>query len=497
MAESYRVLVVDGNNDDRALSVFLLTKALAGAEVVEVPNALVFAERLTRGDFAAVVTEFRLDWGDGFQVLDAVRSLRPACPVIFFTAHGSEAVAADGLRRGLAGYVIKGSAGFLALAETVRAAIGAAASSHRLEELSRGLDRLTDELALGTFAATQQGTVAGASPALARMLGVAGVDAVGGRQVSAFFQDPKARQQVADTLARGEVIRGFEAEGRREDGTPVWLRLAAWPVADGSGFGYQGVLEDVTARRAAERELAERASALSRSSDELQEVAYAISHDLQEPLQLIARYTRLLAKSPAGKDAERYTGTIQQCADRMQTMIDDVLAYARVGTRGKPFAPVDFGEALKKATANLKAAVEESGGEVICEAMPTLDADGAQVVQLFQNLIGNALKFHRSEPHVKVLAIDEGEAWTFAVADNGIGIPPQHLERIFGMFQRLHTASEYPGTGIGLAICKRIVERHGGKIWAVSEPGKGSTFFFTVPKHLGGPAAAAAGEPEE
>ena len=497
MSDRYRVLVVDSNLDDRALSVFLLTKALGDAEIVEVPNALVFAERLPRGDFAAVVTEYRLDWGDGFQVLDTVRSLHPECPVVFFTSAGSEAVAAEGSRRGLAGYVIKGSAGFLELPATVTRVVSRSVALRSLEEATRNFDRLTDELTLGTFTASQAGVVIEASPALARILAAGGRDALVGKLIAASFHNPGVRQQIADAFARGEAARGLEAEGRRADGSTVWLRLSAWPVADVGGFRYDGVVEDISVRRRSERELAERAAALGRSSNELQEVAYAISHDLQEPLQLIARYVRLVAKSATGKDTERYTATILQCAERMQAMIDDILAFARVGTRGKPFGPVDFGEALRKASANLKAAIEESGGEVTSEAMPTLSADGAQIIQLFQNLIGNALKFRRGGPHIKVLAIDEGEVWTFAVADDGIGIDPQHLERIFGMFQRLHTANEYPGTGIGLAICKRIVERHGGRIWAVSEPGNGSTFFFTIPKQIAQAPASGARTPEE
>lgn len=497
MSGRYRVLVVDSNPDDRALSVFLLTRALNDAEVVEVPNALVFTERLSRGDFGAVVTEYRLDWGEGFQVLEAVRSLHPSCPVVFFTSAGSEAIAAEGFRRGLAGYVTKGSAGFLELPATVTRVVSGSATLRSLEEASRNHHRLIDELTLGTFAASQSGVVTDASPALARILAAPGKEEIVGKPLTTYLHDPGVRQRVADTIARGEAIRGFEAEGRRADGSSVWLRLSAWLVADGSSFRYHGVVEDISGRRRAERELAERAATLGRSSNELQEVAYAISHDLQEPLQLIARYVRLLGRTATGKETDRYTATILQCTGRMQAMIDDILAFARVGTRGKLFSPVEFGEALKKAIANLKAAIEESGGDVTCEAMPTLAADGAQIVQVFQNLVSNALKFRRGEPHIEVSATDEGEVWTFSVADDGIGIDPQNLERVFGMFQRLHTTSEYPGTGIGLAICKRIVERHGGRIWAVSEPRNGSTFFFTIPKHLGQALASGAETQEE
>jgi two-component sensor histidine kinase len=194
-------------------------------------------------------------------------------------------------------------------------------------------------------------------------------------------------------------------------------------------------------------------------------------------------------------DANRYLAHLLQCTDLMQAMINDVLAYARVDTQAKPFAPVDFAEVVTKAMANLRAAVDESGAELSWERLPVLAADGAQMIQLFQNLIGNAIKFRRAKPQVRIFAVEEAKRCTFAVADNGIGIAQEHLERIFGMFQRLHTAAEDPGTGIGLAICKRIVERHGGRIWAVSEPGQGSTFCFTIPKTLGPATWAAAPEP--
>ena len=496
MNESARVLVVDSNPDDRSLSVVLLTKALGETEIVEAPNAMVFADRLSQGDFAAVVTDYRLDWGDGFQVLDAVRGLHPACPVVFFTSAGSEAVAAEGFRRGLAGYVIKGSAGFLALPAAVKQVIADRTEARGQGAAARNLARLTDELGLGTFGASQGGVVSDANAAFARMFRHRGVQEILGRTLTSLLANRDAQRELAETLGRGGALHGLEAEGRRADGSTIWLRISAWPRAESGGIHYDGVVEDVSDRRRAERELTERATAVDRSSDELQEVAYAISHDLQEPLQLITRYGRLLAKTPTATETERYIGTIMQCAERMQAMINDVLAYARVGTRGQPFAPVDFGDALKKATANLKAAIEESHADVSCERMPTLVADGAQMAQLFQNLISNALKFRRGEPRVKVLAIDEGDEWTFAIADNGIGIAPQHLDRVFGMFQRLHTSHEYPGTGIGLAICKRIVERHGGRIWASSEPGQGSTFCFTLPKRLSlaAPSAVANGQ---
>jgi len=369
-------------------------------------------------------------------------------------------------------------------------------------ETSASYHRLTEELALGTFAASADGHLTRVNPAMARIVGCEGPEEVLGRSLADFLSDEAVQAQVLASMARGRAVRDLEAGLRRPGGGLAWGRLTAWPVVDAAtgGIAYEGAVEDVSGRRQAERELAERAAALGRSNIELQQFAYVISHDLQEPLQLVARYARLLAENGgtmSDEEAKRHLGSLILCTDRMQAMIDDVLTYARVDTQANPFAPVDFAEIVKRALANLSAAVEETGAQVTWDRLPVLAADGSQMVQLFQNLIGNAIKFRRERPLVKIYALEEGNRCTFAVADNGIGIAPEHLDRIFGMFQRLHTASEYPGTGIGLAICKRIVERHGGRIWAVSQPGQGSTLCFTMPRNLGQAGWVSTQEPKD
>ncbi len=499
MSARPRVLLVDSNSDDRTLAALVLRRELPEIEIEEVSDGMVLADRLPVGGFAAVVTEYRLEWGDGLQVLESVRSLAPECPVVFFASEGSEAVAAHGLRHGLSAYVVKGSAGYVELPAAVRRAI------ERSEELRASRDglalfqRLTEELALGTFVAVADGRLTEANLALAHILGCEGENDLIGRNLAEFLSDTALQAQVLASLSRGRTLRDLEAGVRRADGTQAWVRLALWPVVDPSQgvVRFEGAVEDITGHRKAERELSERAAALGRSNVDLQQFAYVISHDLQEPLQLIRRYAGLLASNGTTTlegDGKRYLANMVQCADRMQGMINDVLAYSRVDTQGHPFQPVDFAAVVQQAIANLKAAIEESGAQVSWDLLPVMAADGAQMVQLFQNLIGNALKFRRERPSVRIYAVEDTDRATFAVADNGIGISAEHLERVFGMFQRLHTAAEYPGTGIGLAICKRIVERHGGRIWAVSEVGRGSTFCFTLPKVLSqAPGATAAG----
>jgi light-regulated signal transduction histidine kinase (bacteriophytochrome) len=224
---------------------------------------------------------------------------------------------------------------------------------------------------------------------------------------------------------------------------------------------------------------------LERSNAELQQFAYVASHDLQEPLRMVANFTQLLAERYASQlddDAREFIAFAVGGAVRMQALIQDLLSYARVGTRARSFEPVDCNEALARAEWNLQTSIVENGALVSHEDLPVISADATQLVQLFQNLIGNGIKFKGANPpRVHVSAVRRADDWVFSVRDNGIGIASQYAERIFVIFQRLHRPEEYPGTGIGLAVCKKIVERHGGKIGVESEPGNGSTFFFNIP----------------
>ncbi len=243
---------------------------------------------------------------------------------------------------------------------------------------------------------------------------------------------------------------------------------------------------DVTARRQMMSDLADRTAELERSNAELERFAYVASHDLQEPLRMVSGYVRLLARRYEGKldrDADEFIGFASEGADRMQQMIEDLLSYSRVRRKRQPTDRVDLNQVLHKARENLSSSIDEAGATIDASPLPSLAGDATQLLQLFQNLLSNAIKFRRPDVPAKVSVSADRDArrWQVRIEDNGIGIEEKYLERIFEVFQRLHTRQEYPGTGIGLALCRRIAETHGGRLWAESQPGRGTTFHLTLP----------------
>jgi len=246
--------------------------------------------------------------------------------------------------------------------------------------------------------------------------------------------------------------------------------------------------QEIDDRLRAETALAERTRALERSNKELEQFAYAASHDLQEPLRMVVSYLQLLERRYKGKldsNADDFIHFAVDGANRMREMIKALLSYSRVGSHGKPFELVSMEKMMTEVLDNLNVAVSESHAAVTHDPLPDVLADAGQVTLLFQNLIANAIKFRREgPPQIHISAEQDADSWTFAVRDNGIGIEPEYMERIFDVFQRLHNPAKYAGTGIGLAICKRIVERHKGRLWVESEPGVGSTFFIRLPMEV-------------
>ena len=287
------------------------------------------------------------------------------------------------------------------------------------------------------------------------------------------------------SFVKGEQGRRGDIRYKRKDGSQFPADSSPATMTLGDKKCLIIMFRDITERKRAEEALLAKEHDLQRSNAELEQFAYVASHDLQEPLRMVGSYTQLLARRYAGKldqDADEFINFAVDGVSRMQLLINDLLTYSRVGRRGKEPQPTDSGIVLDRALQNLKLTIEDNKGSVTYDPLPIVMADDRQLEQLFQNLVGNAIKYHGDEPpRVHVSAERSNGWWTFAIKDNGIGIEPQYHERIFQVFQRLHTRKEYSGTGIGLAVCTKIVERHGGRIWVESEPGKGSAFMFTLP----------------
>ena len=278
---------------------------------------------------------------------------------------------------------------------------------------------------------------------------------------------------------------GIELIALRRDSREFPIEIMLSPLESADGILVTAAIRDISRRKAAEADLIEKIAELKNSNQELGEFAYIASHDLQEPLRMVSSYTQLLSQRYTGKldsDADEFIAFAVDGALRMQRLIQDLLAYSRIGTKQMDVTKVSSENALQIALSNLGSAIADSGARVTNDPLPAVQADEMQVVQLFQNLIGNAIKYRTDttpEVHVSALQKKRGK-WQFSVSDNGLGIEPQYYDRIFGMFQRLHNRTEFSGTGIGLAICRKIVERNGGEISVTSKPGNGSTFRFTL-----------------
>ena len=341
---------------------------------------------------------------------------------------------------------------------------------------------------VGVIIANPEGKINFVNPAFLNIFRYKDQNEVIGKNAAELFA-PKKVRKFADLTAVIDNVKGDREEFNvhREDGSVFSVEVSCSNVTDKAGniIGRMAFFVDVSERNEIKKKLKRTVAELKRSNTDLQQFAYVASHDLQEPLRMVASYTQLLEKRYKDKldtDAKEFIHFAVDGALRMQKLINDLLSYSLVSTRQKPVKPTDCNSVLGQVIANLSVTIEQNNDIITNDDLPTVMADESQMQELFKNLVGNAIKF-RSEhaPRVHVSAKQDRNKWIFSVQDNGLGIDLQYKDKIFLIFQRLHSKEEYPGTGIGLAICKRIVERHGGKIWVDSDVGKGSTFYFTLP----------------
>ena len=323
-----------------------------------------------------------------------------------------------------------------------------------------------------------------------RLFGYTAQEAIGWPVATLLIPEDRQDEEPAilDRLRRGERVDHFETKRRRKDGTLLDISLTVSPVRDSGGriVGASKIARDITDQVRNREALRSANDSLRRSNADLEHFAYSASHDLQEPLRMISTYGEMLKRKYGGKldaKADEYLSYVIEGGNRMERLLHDLRAFthASIDNDGPP-PEVDAEAVLGISLTNLKTAINESGAEITAGPLPSVRVHQFQLEQVFQNIIGNAIRY-RSEatPRIQVEAEREGNAWKFSIRDNGIGIQPEYKEQIFGIFKRLHTASEYPGTGMGLAICQRVVERAGGRIWVESQPGRGSTFFFVLP----------------
>jgi PAS domain S-box-containing protein len=366
-----------------------------------------------------------------------------------------------------------------------------------LRESERRFRTLLKSLHEGIWVLDKDDRTTFVNPRMTEMLGYTEEEMLG-KPVYDFNDEEWKKFTVAKMERRRQgVTEQLEGELLRKDGGRVYALFETSPILDEDG-NYAGSIagvQDITDRKRNEERMKRTLAELDRSNKELEHFAYVTSHDLREPLRMMTSFSQALEKHYKGRldgSADEYIHFIVDGASRMQRLIDDILVYSRVGTRGLPFEPVDMGKALQEALLNLKASVDETRARITSDPLPVIRGDLVQMQQLLQNLLGNAVKFHKDgePPVVRISADRKGEDWLFSVQDNGIGMDPELFGRLFVLFQRLHPPDKYPGTGVGLAVAKKIVERHGGRIWVESQPEKGSTFHFTIP------AAPKAGQDE-
>ena len=456
-----RILFLEDEPSDAGPVERVLERAGVGAVIRVVETADAFSGALREFSPDLVLSSHS---GDGFtalHALTAIRATRPATPLILVTSAVNEAVVVESLKAGADDYIFKDRLDRLVPA--IRAALALRQPLTRLTSRQFEVLRL-----LVTGLSTRE---------TAGRLGVS---------VKTVETHRTALMRRLDILHLPGLMRyalriGLvppDPYGVRKDGTEIPVEIGLTPFEMDERLLVPTSVVDIASYKRAENEL-------RRSNEELERFATVASHDLQEPLRTVGSYVQLLGKQYRGKldaEADEFIGYALDGVLRMRELIDDLLAYARVGTRGSAFVSTDMNALLERVLASLRLAIEESEAWVTLDPLPTVQADPGQLEQLLVNLVSNALKFRGAEPpRVRISAVRRDREWLFSVQDNGIGIEPEYFERIFVIFQRLHGREKYQGTGIGLAIAKKIAERHGGRIWAESEPGLGATFHFTLP----------------
>ncbi|PYU93795.1 MAG: hypothetical protein DMG25_08425 [Acidobacteria bacterium] len=484
-----RVLYIEDSPHDAKLCLRQLEQAGYELSARLVTSREEFEEDLRTQPYDVILADYRTPTWSAMEALEALKQVDKDLPFIIVTGTLGDEGAVECIKRGATDYVLKDRPARLPQAVERALEEKAAREEHQRVEASRKLlASIVESSEDAIVSRAREGNVLSWNRGAEKMFGYSAEEAIG-RPISMLVPPECARElgQIQERVAQGESVGRYETVRMAKDGRRIDVSLVVSPIFDAAGriTGASSIHRDITERKRAEEALARRAKELERSNTELEQFAFVASHDLQEPLRMVASYTQLLAERYQGKldaDADEFIAFAVEGAQRMQKLIHDLLTYSRLGTRREEFKPTECGQALGRALQNLAASIEESRASVTHDPLPTVMADGSQLTQLFQNLVSNAIKFgDQQPPRVHISAERNDAEWTFSVQDHGIGIDAQYADRIFVIFQRLHPRNEYPGTGIGLAISKKIVERHRGRIWFESKLGEGATFKFTIP----------------
>lgn len=483
--QKMKILLVD-DSEDNLFSVQTALEPL-GEEILLASSGKEALRLCLDHDFAAILLDVRMPDMDGFETAEFIRSRKRSkhTPLLFLTAYrsdeqlfrGYDLGAVDFLFRPLVPEILQSKVRvFVELSRTAEALRQANAYNRSLIEAS--FDPL--------ISIAPDGRIMDVNRAAEEATGLSRQELVHTEFCSYFTDAEKAQIGYLRIFQEGWIQdHELELQHRQGHTKPVICNGSVYRDEAGQVAGAVAAIRDISERKRAEQALTRYADDLKRSNSELEQFAYVASHDLQEPLRAVMTFTQLLGDRYKGKldsDADEFIGLVISGATRMAALIQDLLAYSRVGRRRRAWKGVDCEAIVDSVMSSLSAAIEETGGTVTHERLPVVRADEIELSQVFQNLIGNSLKFHGSEsPCIQVSAERDELGWRFSVTDNGIGIDSQYADEIFRMFSRLHASAEYPGTGIGLALVKRIVERRGGRIWVQSELGRGATFYFTIP----------------
>jgi PAS domain S-box-containing protein len=501
VSDALRVLVLEDNPRDAELCIRALRNAGFELQSAIVDTQESFAAKLQSQDYDVVLADFRIPGWNGAEAFRLLKKSGKDTPFILVTGALGEETAVDLIKEGVTDYILKDR--LIRLPSAVRRALKEKSTrdereraTQALEESEKQVRLLLDSTAEAIYGIDMQGRCTFCNAASIRLLGYDGPIDLLGQQMHSLVHHTRA-DGTPNTIDECQISASFrEGKGAHSDGEILWKRDgSSFPVEywsypilrDRKPTGSVVTFLDITERKATDLLLSRKVEELGRSNRELEEFLYVGSHDLQEPLRMVVSYAQLLSKRYKGNldsDADEYIAFAVDGAVRMQRLIQDLLAYSRVVTRGQDMVDTSSDHALEQALERLRGVTEDSGALVTYDSLPAVLADETQLIQLFQNIIGNAIKYRDQRvPHIHISSAECGaNRWTFSVKDNGIGIESEHFERIFRMFQRLHKRDEFDGNGVGLAICKKIVERHGGHISVESQLGQGSTFSFSLPK---------------